>query len=673
MRRDEQKRIAAAAAAVVVVAGMGIAIVKMNQAPQQIVDEAEAGVSQSLLAMEELEASEDPIAESIRELPGEAITQSTEKVEHEAMTLPERVQEEAEPSSTEHKKTTLVVRTNEEGESEIVEVPVEETESTQPSEDKGEGTEHASETQAPSQEKAPSTESTASAEDSAEEAASSVPPSDGETEDAPASSTTPPLKDATQGDPSKAEGESEAEGDAPSDDDASETPTEGKTQRVDTPVAKQLNDADPYDKQAMGNSFVTFYAHPSLTVGLDFRRHPEVAQQIYVSAPSDGFVILPRMALSLSGTSPEDVKERVEKGETLPGMVRVKRIKKEEQEKLQSEIPEAIFVEDGREFSYAVYKEKETPETAKMAKALPTIDVELIADNLSTSGLIGKPSPSTAKTFEEQEKTWLTMVQSFEKDPAQAEQKWGLPLLSPSESYVVEGEDVRANIPEGDPEYAFGTSDVNGDGTDDFIVRVKTEGSKKGEASGYYAIYTPTPEGLMQASFIPAGSGEILVGDQGLIFTAEDRSEEAMTLRIYEDAMGDDTPARVVQQLTLTKVNDETGEALAEEYPEESLVLLNDGSIYRFRMDEFDLLMDYAAHEIERSDFFLFTGTEANDQGDAVPGEMNRNTVKDAVDFLQQSHPDLPLSMERLQKATSTKTFASLARPLTAGDFDRVE
>ncbi|MDD7593849.1 MAG: hypothetical protein PUJ57_06450 [Peptoniphilaceae bacterium] len=674
MLQNEKKMIAAAAASLVVVAGLAIAVLQMNQDPKQIVDEADSGASHSLLAMEETsDVPEAPVSESSLELPGVAVGTGTEDPRGEGMSLPEHSDRDV-PSQEQTSKrgTTLVVKTNEKGETTVVEAPVEQSAST-PKKATSKGTEApASKKEAPSSERDPEMDPKAETDASKlEETHASQEESDDPVPvvTVPPEGTTPSASQSQQ--PEEPE-EPEASETAPEAGSSEAASTEEKAKRVDTEVAKKLNDADPYEKQAMGAAAVTYYAHPSLTLGLDLRRDAEAARNLFVLSQPDGFVIMPRMALALTGTAADEVKGLVNEGKALPGTVRVKRMAPKERDALQAKDPEAVFVDDGGDVFYAIYREKGKNPDAALEKATPAIDLNLIARNLSTSGLIGKPSAPSKVTLEEQDQTWQEMVKAFEQDPAQAEQKYGLPLLASSSDYEVDGKDVRANVPQGVPNYSFGQQDVNGDGTDDYVLRVDTEGSKTGTASGYYAIYTPTPQGLMQASFVPAGSGEIIAGDEGLIFTAQDRSDQATSVVIYEDALGDNKPARVAQKLTFTKVAGESGKALAEKYPDDSLVLLEDG-IYRFSMKAFDELMDYAAHQMEGHDFFSFTGKETNDAGEEVPGTMHREALKDAADLIQQSSPHLPLSVERLQKAASTQRFKDVNRALTTGDFDRVE
>ena len=59
--------------------------------------------------------------------------------------------------------------------------------------------------------------------------------------------------------------------------------------------------------------------------------------------------------------------------------------------------------------------------------------------------------------------------------------------------------------------------------------------------------------------------------------------------------------------------------------------------------------------------------------GQTNPDGTRETKITDALLYLQERYPDVPLTPDRLKKATSTATFKELDDALTPGDFDRIE
>lgn len=442
------------------------------------------------------------------------------------------------------------------------------------------------------------------------------------------------------------------------------------TPNTDTKIAKDLDSLSDEQKQGLGNTAVTYYEHDSLPIGLDLRLVPAMAERLYVRQQSDGFLIMPRRVMNILGLTPGAVQEMADQKTPIPGAIRVWKVSAEEKRALEQKDSDALFV-DASDGIYAIARET-TGDDMKIRTAMGGLTPVFVQANLSTEGRIGhEPEEAKPVPFEEQQKKWDDLVASMRQNPAEVEWAWNLPLMAQDGKYIVDGKDIRSNIPEGAPTYSFAKMDINGDQTPEFLIRAQTTGAKEGSAEGYWAIFEPTPKGLKMANVIPAGNGEVLVLGDTLLFPSIQKKAESQTLSIRTAQLG--SAVSEAKRLTFEKVGSMTGKELAEKYPDHKVILLDDG-IYHFSMEAFDAWMDEASNLMSGAAAFDFVGEST----DPITGQTKTNAmVKTDIDkvslYLQEQYPSLPLSAERVDKATSTATFKEVDRALTAGDFDRVE
>lgn len=445
-----------------------------------------------------------------------------------------------------------------------------------------------------------------------------------------------------------------------------------------TPSSKALADLPVYKGQLLGNTKVYFYQHPSLSVGLDLRKANGMAEQLFAYPTKDGFVIFPRQMMNLLGLDEETLKERLEKGEAIPGSVVVSLVDKKKKEELEKADPDKKLrfteAEDGR-FYVIRQQEEKADRYQKIYDMLDSkLNPEFIAENLSTGGMIGNPPKEADNvTLGQQQSDWEKLVAMMKDNPAVVEWNWNLPLLSSSEGYLYNGEDLRHNVPSGEPTYTFGRMDLNGDQVPEYLIHATTSGSKTGVAAGYWAILEPTPSGLKVANIIPEGNGDLLRSQDKFILPTVDQNEKSVSLTVQEAGLAKETNRKDMPKVTFRVADEGTGKELAEKYPDASVVPMKD-KVYLFKMSELEKLLDYAVEVMNDAKYVELVGpvTDAK-TGKTNPHGTRETKIEDPLRYLQERYPDLPLTPERLKKATSTATFKDLDAVLTPGDFDRVE
>lgn len=445
----------------------------------------------------------------------------------------------------------------------------------------------------------------------------------------------------------------------------------------DTPAAKALTNLPVFDSQRLGNTKVYFYQHPSLSVGLDLRNAKGMSQQLYVFPSKKGFLIFPRQMMSILGLTPETLKEKTEKNEKIPGAISVRLVDAKEKEELEKKDTEKKLhfaeAEGGR-----FYVIEQTPDKDGRYQNIydmldHSLDPKFIADNLTTAGMIGNPPKINDKvTMGEQQKAWEDLVSKMRDNPAVVEYNWNLPLLAPSAGYLKDGKEIRTNIPDSTPNYSFGRLDINNDKTPEYIIHATTKASKDGVAAGYWAILEPTPSGLTVANVIPDGNGDLLLKDNTMILPSLDKNNREVSLCVQEAKLGEKTDRKEMPKVTF-RLAEGTGKELAEKYPKSYLVPMND-QVYLFTMEEMDKLLEYIENEMKDVKRIDFIGSvKDGNTGLTNPTGTQEADIQDPIQYLQERYPNLPLTPERLQKATPTSSFKDLNDAVKPSDFDRVE
>lgn len=456
------------------------------------------------------------------------------------------------------------------------------------------------------------------------------------------------------------------------------TPEEEAAKVPSTPLSKALAELPVFTGQRLGNTKVVFYQHPSLSVGLDLRTTGDMAKQLYVSPTKDGFVILPRQMMTLLGLDDKALQEKIEEGGNVPGAITVSLVdakKKEELEKADT-ARKLRFIEAEDSRFYVIRQEEN--DLGRYQKVYSMLDKlfspQFVAENLTTAGMIGNP-PKEADdvTLGAQQSEWEKLVSMMRDNPAVVEWNWNLPLLSPSNGYLHDGKDLRANVPEGNPSYAFGRMDLNDDKVPEYLIHATTTGSKEGKTAGYWAILEPTPSGLKVANIVSQGNGDLIRHQDKLIFPTLDQNKDTVSLAVQETNLTKDTIREDLPKVEFHLTDKMTGAELAETYPDESLIPMK-GNVYRFKMRDLERFLDYAVTVMGEANYVELIGPVTDEKtGQTNPNGTRETKITDALLYLQERYPDLPLTPDRLKKATSTTTFKELDDALTPGDFDRIE
>lgn len=632
LSNQDKKKIGALVGILVAGTGVLFGALQWNKQPKTIVDEGASGSYQESLPLSE----DNPVSlGSASSGAGFASQESLSRISYSSMSLPEQ-----ETSASSEKSGNLVVRPTSSASTSSLSSAV------------------------ASDSVASTSESTESPSGSAASASEKVPSSSTKLAQSGASSSTQSSSlSASERKPEE----------------SSLTAEEEKALRVpSTPVAQALKDMPVFTSQHLGNTKVFFYQHPSLSVGLDLRKENGMAEQLFVYPNKEGFVIFPRQMMNLLGLKEDTLKERLKKGKVIPGSIVVTLVdakKKKELEKADTakkwRFSEA---EDGR--FYVIQQQEEQLEHYQQIYGMleKKLTTQFVAENLSTAGMIGNPTKEPDNvTLGQQQEDWEKLVSMMRDNPAVVEWNWNLPLLAPAKGYQYKDKDLRANVPVGAPNYAFGRADLNGDDVPEYLIHATTKGSKEGVAAGYWAILEPTPSGLKVANIVNEGNGDLLIHDDKLILPTLDQNDKTVSLAIQETNLTKETKREKLPQITFYVTENMTGKELAQKYPGDSLVPMK-GKVYRFSMSQLEKVMDYAVQVINEAKYLELIGptTEAK-TGVTNPHGTRETKIQDPLLYLQEYYPDLPLTPDRLKKATSTQTFKNLDAAVTPGDFDRVE
>lgn len=644
LSNQDKKKIGALVGILVAGTGVLFGALKLNEKPNTIVDNGLSGSYQ-----ESFEEAHSSSVESsiIAEGPGFDTQESLSRVSYDSMSLPEN----SKPESSE-KSGNLVVR---------------------PSTSSQKLTQEAS-SKAPASEKANTTEKAPSSNEAKPNTPSSNEAKPNTSSKAPASSKVASSTQQAQESQSTSERTPEEESSLA----LAKASEEAAAKVPSTPSSKALAELPVFESQRLGNTKVVFYQHPSLSLGLDLRTQQKMAEQLYVFPTKDGFVLFPRQMMSLMGMEEKEFKEKLEKRLKIPGAITVSLVdaKKKEELKKADKANSLRFTEaeDGR--FYVIQKEEKDLERYQKVYGMldKTLSPQFVAENLSTAGMIGNP-PKEAKdvTLGTQQAEWEKLVSMMKDNPAVVEWNWNLPLLASSDGYLYEGKDLRANVPEGNPSYAFGRMDLNDDDVPEYLIHATTAGSKEGTAAGYWAILEPTPSGLKVANIINQGNGDLLRHQDKLILPTMDQNKDTVSLAVQETNLAKGTDREDLPRVVFQATGKMTGRELAQTYPDESLVPMKD-MVYRFKMKDLEKLLDYAVEVMGEASRVELIGSVTDEKtGWTNPHGTRETKIEDPLLYLQERYPDLPLTPDRLKKATSTATFKDLEDALTPGGFDRVE
>jgi len=422
---------------------------------------------------------------------------------------------------------------------------------------------------------------------------------------------------------------------------------------------------DAYERQENGNNPVYVYRHPTLDMALDFRGDLNLAKRLYVLPLEDGFYLFDRSMLSLLGLSTGDKQALTDETRT-PGAIYLRPLSKATKALAEAEDRSAIFKSFGDRYVMLEQLSWLSDEQRALLGALGEKPVDVY--RLEPFVRLGQ---KTENDYPEQTldaaAEWKAITANLVANPAAVEWRYGLPLYADHPNYHGKQADLRSVRPVTAPSYRFGQIDLDGDEQPEYVIHASAKGDAVNRIQGYWAIFQPSSTGMQLIAASNYANGPMIRTAQGLSFLSGFEADDHITLfstatalpmRVKDEAVSEVSfyrPAGLLSTLS--------GKALAEAYPNCSIVASADGSGY--------YLVDTAAL-IGWRDAFV----DATAGGGYYSAEGLRDgfyaepiSVEDPIAYLSAAYPALPFTDEALKEAVPLSRFAHLETPLTEAEL----
>lgn len=398
-----------------------------------------------------------------------------------------------------------------------------------------------------------------------------------------------------------------------------EQPAQNSEQRPEESSEPIQKSEEPIQESTpTGDDLPESQKHPDLPIGIDFG-DAKAFRNLSVYTDEDGFSVRNKNIASLNI------------GENFQGVV-VKAI----EESQKDQYPHAEFVE-GNNRTYAIYM-PEDPDN-DLVKVFNNFKEALIVPSVVKEHIVfGDVKDELPRSKGNADQEWAGMIETLKGDPARIEWSKQLPLLSPSDKYVVSGKDVRRYQGE-TPEYTFTQGDFDGDGATEYLLRAASP------SDGYRAIFKSTEEGLIRVGLF-SGQGELLQGEKGLLSVSSANVEEGKKLSLG-DALKEENRSEVLFRM----IPDVEGKELAEKYPG-FVIVPGKEDYYLIERKTFDAFMDDAMYQLGQSQTLPYSTIEGSIQESKTPD--------DAAAYLSKTFPNLPISIDAWRQAKGTEEFKDL-------------
>lgn len=249
------------------------------------------------------------------------------------------------------------------------------------------------------------------------------------------------------------------------------------------------------------------------------------------------------------------------------------------------------------------------------------------------------------KTVEQKPVVWSGILESLKSDPANVEWSRGLPLLAPSDKYLVEGEDMRL-IPNQSVKYFVSDKDEDFDGQNDYVIKAVAENT------GYFLFMHATEDGLKEVAR-EVGKGDLFTNGDRISLVCQDGKS------IIFHGLSSTNDERL--QVDFLPVEEITGVEMAEKYP--NFVILPHKDTY-VMVDEklFNQWMDMVQYHLE----------DAKAVKMQAINESELPLILGQWDKYLENNFDLPLSRASWERVIRMKDIEKINSPIKKEILDKL-